>query len=1214
MKRFFSYLAATAMLFAASCSNEDLGTNDANDTQVTFNLSLEGQSGTRAIGDGTTVNKLCYAVFDEQNNLLAALTGNKENAFANGSETVSLKLAKDQDYTVVFWAQHAEAPYTLSDDKKTVTINYKKANNENVAGNDEKRDAFFKAHKIEDLAGSGRIDVVLERPFAQLNVGVTAKDYQDAEHSGVEITKSWAKVTGVYNTLNLFDGSVDGETTAEFAMAATPKAASDETLTVGQDAFEYLSMNYVLVGAKKNVTAEFEFATNSYVDENNKGKTIAFKSGLDVVPVERNYRTNLVGQILTGNLDFNVTIDADFDGDENIQPQFKVVEYDYLEDALADNTSKEPVTYNVKGLKDETNVTVTIPRTFIAREVAFNFVDSKANSNLKIESEDDIYANTVAISTPEAVIIENLTVDLPNAHVILSQGKFNYIDAKTSSSTLVISSGVTVGTQLKVQQGAVEIKKGGEVAEIKSANSSTPVVVRLEDEDDMPVVAEGTIIATEETDSESESNAMVINLDKDIELTDVMLLDRNTIINGNGNKIISTANRIIRITKGDIEVTFNNVNFVSRTVMQYPNDIRGVSIDNVQNVVLTLNQCSVDFTDASACDWAYAVNQSGDNSSNNTIVINGGTYEGANVINIWGSNHKVNIDGATLNCLYAYNSQYWGLCVKLMASGNEVSVKNTTFNGTHAVAIEAAAGNTITEENNIDNTKYYVADVDGVGFYNLQDAIGAANGQTVKIIKSFKLEGSVTIPAGAEITLDLNGRTITGIDNTEKNYGLIQNNGTLVITNSTEGQAKMFASATHNNGWDRYSAVISNNPGGVLTVNENILIEHQGGTDMAYGIDILTNGNIGDVMATINGATVKSNYRAIRQFLNSDSKQNELIIKAGSVIEGENKGIFFHDPSAKANNGKLIVEDGARVNSAYLFVTEGSTKWPVEVSIAKTAMNLSDITTKNVPETYELIEEGNNYVVASGWRAVIAKAENGSTITLDNDIELTETIVINGKDITFDLNGKTVTAPSSSAFEAIEGGKLTIKNGKVIAYESTVRAIGGEVVVESGEYISTGTALDSPATYRYSIDSREGGKITINGGTFKSNNGMINVGSEVVINGGKFENIVEKTMTRHFAYVSALLTINDGEFYGKANSNGGGCFFCGAAAGGDIQVNGGKFTSLWTSGSVNRIFEVYFGGTITVKGGMFNTNGGISNFVVANTDEATKAAYPYVAK
>lgn len=38
------------------------------------------------------------------------------------------------------------------------------------------------------------------------------------------------------------------------------------------------------------------------------------------------------------------------------------------------------------------------------------------------------------------------------------------------------------------------------------------------------------------------------------------------------------------------------------------------------------------------------------------------------------------------------------------------------------------------------------------------------------------------------------------------------------------------------------------------------------------------------------------------------------------------------------------------------------------------------------------------------------------------------------------------------------------------------------------------------------------------------------------------------------------------------------------------------------------------GGTITVTGGLFNTNGGIADFVTENTDEATKAAYPYVAK
>ena len=215
------------------------------------------------------------------------------------------------------------------------------------------------------------------------------------------------------------------------------------------------------------------------------------------------------------------------------------------------------------------------------------------------------------------------------------------------------------------------------------------------------------------------------------------------------------------------------------------------------------------------------------------------------------------------------------------------------------------------------------------------------------------------------------------------------------------------------------------------------------------------------------------------------------------------------------------------------------------------------------PETYvvagyEVTENSGTYTVAkpAALQALETALAKGGNVTLANDVTLLESIKVENK-VVLDLNGKTITAPLFSAFEVKAGGELTVKNGKVVAYESTVRAIGGKVTVESGEYTSTGTALDSPATYRYSLDCREGGELIINGGTFKSNNGMINVGSTVTINGGKFENIVEKTMTRHFAYVSAPLTINDGEFYGKANNGAGGCFFCGAAADGKIIVNGG---------------------------------------------------------
>lgn len=224
---------------------------------------------------------------------------------------------------------------------------------------------------------------------------------------------------------------------------------------------------------------------------------------------------------------------------------------------------------------------------------------------------------------------------------------------------------------------------------------------------------------------------------------------------------------------------------------------------------------------------------------------------------------------------------------------------------------------------------------------------------------------ALQLAAGRILTLDLNGKKITGVDNNEsKSFAFIQNNGTLTISDSGK-KGKIILEAEKKSEQNAYSSVISNQPGGKLTVNGGT-IEHCGGTDMAYAIDNLTNGGIGDVYCTINGGTVKSTYRAVRQFLNSDSKKNELIINGG-FIEGANKSIFFQDSSTKANNGKLIVADKAQLNgNVYLFVTEGSSEWPVEVSIAKAALQgESTVDSENVPYNYSVVEGDDAWTVES---------------------------------------------------------------------------------------------------------------------------------------------------------------------------------------------------------------------------------------------------------
>ena len=245
-------------------------------------------------------------------------------------------------------------------------------------------------------------------------------------------------------------------------------------------------------------------------------------------------------------------------------------------------------------------------------------------------------------------------------------------------------------------------------------------------------------------------------------------------------------------------------------------------------------------------------------------------------------------------------------------------------------------------------------------------------------LKEITISGSINIANGEDVTLDLNGKTVKAVDEATGSYGMFNNRGTLVVN----GPGALVLAAENNREWNAYSSVISNNPGGNLTVNEGVVIEHLGGTDMAYGIDNLTNGKGTVAVTTIDGATIKSTYRAIRQFLNGIEATNELYVKAGSVVEGQNKGVWMQDPSAKSNTGKLVVEEGAKVGTVYLYVTPGSTEWPVEVSVAKSALAEDGLITGNVPLQYRIIEENGAYTVKYFYiasnddelKAVIAKA------------------------------------------------------------------------------------------------------------------------------------------------------------------------------------------------------------------------------------------------
>ena len=290
MKKVILASLAFGALAMASCSNEEFDVKPAGqEGTVTFTASLPASVASRLYSDGQTARNLKYAVYmaGEQTPLIEGTA-----LFTNLKATVSTTLATGKSYDILFWAQADDAPYKFDAETQNVTVTY-----QGITANNENLDAFFFAEK--DLAVNGQVNktVTLTRPFAQLNIGTN--DFAAAEAAGVKVTKSSIKVS-TYSTLNLYDGTVSGEVDAEYALAAIPQG---EAFPV--ENYEYLSMAYVLVDAEKQLVD-----VTLGIDASEANAPV-----FAGVPVQRNYRTNIYGALLTNPAIFNVEINPDYEDD-----------------------------------------------------------------------------------------------------------------------------------------------------------------------------------------------------------------------------------------------------------------------------------------------------------------------------------------------------------------------------------------------------------------------------------------------------------------------------------------------------------------------------------------------------------------------------------------------------------------------------------------------------------------------------------------------------------------------------------------------------------------------------------------------------------------------------------------------------------------------------------------------------------------------------------
>ena len=627
----------------------------------------------------------------------------------------------------------------------------------------------------------------------------------------------------------------------------------------------------------------------------------------------------------------------------------------------------------------------------------------------------------------------------------------------------------------------------------------------------------------------------------------------------------------------------------------------------------------------------------------------------------------------------------------LTESQSSLNIKHNGF----ALDVRAPEGYILDVMEDGDVTVYTynpaVAKIGTASYASLAAAIAAvpADGSETTITMvaddTVEEEGKMTVAAGKNIVLDLNGKTVSGTSGITASFYFITNNGTLEITdNSAEGQGKITYHSTSVESSYSKEFVTIYNLGGTLTMT-NGTVENTSGGGLAYAINNSSNAWGSEVISTfnMNGGKISAPQgdATLRVYQNcgasSPNSKNYVNISGGTV---DANGIFvdtnLHNQNIPADyaggniDTKINISGGAVVglidmktrhpfntllnitggdlsntkmwvrkvaneyveacgepttpmvtisggtfafagdNTFGLNSNYGATTWTtyekpyaisggvfnkaVPAEFCADGMIPADNTDAATSEAYPYTVAQKSYVAQIGdvkyetLEAAFAAAEDGATVTLLKDVELSEGIT-NGGNAVIDLNGHDITGMVNGKL-ITNSGTLTIQGSGHI-YNKDVTAQGHDAVYNTGTLTIAGGVFGDADDDQTNANGQNrgaavrnfGGAVTINGGSYTACDNFTNSGyAYALINDN-----------------NGSMTINDANVYGKNNGNIANNY-------GTVTVKGGSFTL----NNASSYYSLYVDGEdgvakTIVEGGTFNNT---SNNGLVHTDDANNAS------
>ena len=422
------------MLAAFTACQKDEGLVSDGATSQTITVTIPQGMQTRAtaadFGNGAKIDRCLLQIY--HSGTTPAKYGEQQSATvqkgADGklTATFNLRLVAQQTYDFVFWADCSTGDHYNTDDLTNITVKG------NYAGNNDEFDAFTGALLDYQVKGAFSENITLRRPFGQLNVKTL--DMAAIPDPTLKPTKVKVAFTAVPTSFNAKKGEIGAATAAVEYTADVLSADGD------------LTVDYIWAPVEEATLADFSM---TFLDA--AGKEISANSDFKSIPIRRNYRTMVSGNLLTKQGDITVEIDPNF----------------YKPDITVVTTAEELHAAFANGGSVTLSEDVTVEAPLVVETGKTVEIDLNGHT---IMNETDVWAgNDWSLFSVRggSLTVKNGTV----------KGKDNdcYACDVQYGGTLIIEDGIFVGniSAVYVYEGKAEIK-GGTFSIVQTSDGGDP--------------------------------------------------------------------------------------------------------------------------------------------------------------------------------------------------------------------------------------------------------------------------------------------------------------------------------------------------------------------------------------------------------------------------------------------------------------------------------------------------------------------------------------------------------------------------------------------------------------------------------------------------------------------------------------------------------------------------------------------------------------------